>query len=74
MRNYLSIFIIPVLASCTTMQSAKSVEVSEVITADLARADGSWAGVATISQRTFMRLENAKRLTSQALVRTGTPI
>ena len=51
MRNYLSIFIIPVLASCTTMQSAKSVEVSEVITADLARADGSWAGVATISQR-----------------------
>ena len=33
------------------MQSAKSVEVSEVITADIARADGSWAGVATISQR-----------------------
>ena len=51
MRNYLPIFIIPVLANCTTMQPAKSVEVSEVITADLARADGSWAGVATISQR-----------------------
>ena len=51
MRIYLPIFIIPALASCTTMQSAKSVEVSEVITADLARADGSWAGVATISQR-----------------------
>jgi Cu-Zn family superoxide dismutase len=51
MRNYLPIFIIPVLASCTTMPSAKSVEVSEVITADLARADGSWAGVASISQR-----------------------
>ena len=51
MRNYLPIFIIPVLTSCTTMQPAKSVEVSEVITADLARADGSWAGVATISQR-----------------------
>jgi Cu-Zn family superoxide dismutase len=51
MRNYLPIFIIPVLASCTTMQPAKSAEVSEVITADLARADGSWAGVATISQR-----------------------
>lgn len=51
MRNYLPIFIIPVLTSCTTMQPAKSVEVSEVITADLARADGSWAGVASISQR-----------------------
>ena len=49
MRNYLSIFFIPVLASCTTMQSAKSVEVSEVITADLARADGSWAGVIACS-------------------------
>jgi Cu-Zn family superoxide dismutase len=33
------------------MQSAKSVEVSEVVTAELARADGSWVGVATISQR-----------------------
>jgi Cu-Zn family superoxide dismutase len=53
MRNYLPIFIIPVLASCTTMQPAKSVEVSEVITADLARVDGSWAGVATISQRSY---------------------
>jgi Cu-Zn family superoxide dismutase len=51
MRNYLPIFIIPVLASCTTMQSAKSVEVSEVVTAELARTDGSWVGVATISQR-----------------------
>ena len=51
MRNYLPIFIIPALASCTTMQSARTAEVSEVITADLARADGSWAGVATISQR-----------------------
>ena len=51
MRNYLPIFIVPILASCTTIQSAKSVEVSEVMTADLARADGSWAGMATISQR-----------------------
>ena len=51
MRAFLPILVIPILASCTTMQSAKSVEVSEVITADLARADGSWAGVVTISQR-----------------------
>lgn len=51
MQKLLPILIIPALASCATMQSGKSVEVSEVITADLARADGSWAGVATISQR-----------------------
>lgn len=51
MRNFLPILIIPVLASCATMQSSKSAEVSEVVTADLARADGSWAGVATISRR-----------------------
>lgn len=51
MRKFLPIFIIPVLASCSTMQSATTADVSEVVTADLARADGSWAGVATISQR-----------------------
>ena len=51
MRKFLPIFIIPVLASCSTMQSAKTADASEVVTADLARADGSWAGVATISQR-----------------------
>jgi Cu-Zn family superoxide dismutase len=51
MRKLLPIFIIPVLASCATLQSVKTAEVSEVLTADLARADGSWAGVATISQR-----------------------
>ena len=51
MLKILPIFIIPVLASCSTLQSAKTAEVSEVLTADLARADGSWAGVATISQR-----------------------
>ncbi len=51
MRNFLPILIIPVLASCSTLQSSKSVEVTEVVTADLARADGSWAGVATISRR-----------------------
>jgi Cu-Zn family superoxide dismutase len=51
MRKFLPIFIIPILASCSTMQSTKTAEVSEVVTADLARADGSWAGVATISKR-----------------------
>lgn len=51
MRKFLPIFIIPLLASCSTMQSATTADVSEVVTADLARADGSWAGVATISQR-----------------------
>lgn len=51
MRRFLPILIIPVVASCSTLSSTSAVEVSEVITADLARADGSWAGVATISQR-----------------------
>ena len=51
MRKFMPILIIPVLASCSTMQSVKTAEVSEVVTADLARADGSWAGVATISRR-----------------------
>jgi len=51
MRKILPIFIIPILASCSTLQSIETAEVSEVLTADLARADGSWAGVATISQR-----------------------
>lgn len=51
MRILLPILIIPALASCSTMQSGNSVTVSEVVTADLARANGSWAGVATISKR-----------------------
>ena len=51
MRKLLPIFMIPFIASCSTMQTASTKAVSEVITADLARADGSWAGVATISKR-----------------------
>jgi Cu-Zn family superoxide dismutase len=51
MRKLLPIVMIPILASCSTLQSPKGAEASEVITADLTRADGSWAGVATISQR-----------------------
>ena len=59
MRTFLTIFIIPILASCSTLQPPKAAEASEVVTAELARADGSWAGVATISQRrdgVFLRL------------------
>jgi superoxide dismutase, Cu-Zn family len=59
MRKLLPILIVPALASCATMRTADTVTVSEVITADLARADGSWAGVATVSRRsdgTFLSL------------------
>ena len=37
MLKFLPIFIIPILASCSTLQSTKVNEASEVITADLAR-------------------------------------
>lgn len=59
MRKLLPILILPVVASCSTMQATDKAAVSEVITADLARADGSWAGVVTISKRsdgTFLSL------------------
>ena len=51
MRAFLPVLLIPALASCATLVPTRSGEVSEVVTADLARADGSWAGVATISRR-----------------------
>jgi len=51
MRKLLPILVIPVIASCSTMQSSNTKAISEVITADLSRADGAWAGVATISKR-----------------------
>ncbi len=51
MRQLLPILIIPMIAGCSTMTKSDGPAVSEVITADLARADGSWAGVATISRR-----------------------
>ena len=51
MRAFLPILLIPVLASCATLMPTKSGEASEVVTAELARADGSRAGVATISRR-----------------------
>lgn len=52
MRKLLPILIIPAIASCSTMRTAETGVVSEVVTADLARADGSWAGVVTVSRRT----------------------
>jgi len=51
MRVLFPLIAVPLLASCATLQGDNSVTVSEVVTADLARADGSWAGVATISKR-----------------------
>lgn len=53
MRTALTLLILPALAGCASLKTTtKSAAVSEVITADLARSDGSWAGVATISRRT----------------------
>lgn len=51
MRKMLPLLLVPAISACAATQTARTVEVSEVITADLARADGSWAGVATISKR-----------------------
>jgi Cu-Zn family superoxide dismutase len=51
MRSFLPVLLIPVLASCATLTPTKSGESSEVVTAELARGDGSRAGVATISRR-----------------------
>ena len=39
------------VTGCSTVQTAESVSVSEVASANLIRADGSAAGVATLSQR-----------------------
>jgi superoxide dismutase, Cu-Zn family len=51
MRKLLPILLVPVMASCSTVRTADTIAVSEVISADLARADGAWAGVATVSKR-----------------------
>jgi len=81
MRKLLPIVMIPILASCLTLQSPKGAEASEVITADLTRADGSWAGVATAKRLPLEHMAcismlsvNAKHLTSPAPDRTGTRI
>jgi Cu-Zn family superoxide dismutase len=51
MRYMLPLLLIPTISACAATQSARNTDVSEVITADLARANGAWAGVATISKR-----------------------
>jgi superoxide dismutase, Cu-Zn family len=51
MRLIVPVIALAALSACSTVGTADKVAVSEVITADLARADGSWAGVATISKR-----------------------
>ena len=72
MRKLLPILIIPVIAGCSTMRTADTGAVSEVVTADLARADGSWAGAVTISKRSdgiFLSLR-VKRLLREPSVFT----
>lgn len=51
MRYLLPLLLLPAISACASMQNTRKSDVSEVITADLARANGSWAGVATISKR-----------------------
>ena len=60
MQKFLPLLLVPVMAGCAGMTPSAGKTVSEVISADLARADGSWAGVATISKRSdgiFLSLE-----------------
>jgi superoxide dismutase, Cu-Zn family len=59
MRKAIPIMLLPLMSACAMTTTADPAAISEVITADLARADGSWAGVATISKRrdgTFLSL------------------
>jgi superoxide dismutase, Cu-Zn family len=51
MRYLLPLLLLPAISACASMQNTRKSDVSEVITADLARANGAWAGVATISKR-----------------------
>lgn len=58
MRKAISLMLLPLMSACA-MTTTDRTTISEVVTADLARADGSWAGVATISKRsdgTFLSL------------------
>ncbi len=52
MRIFLPFVVIPVLAACSTVQTAETTGVSAVASATLVRGDGSAAGIATLSQRT----------------------
>ena len=51
MRKFSMMLVIPMIAACSTVQTADTVAVSEVASANLVRGDGSAAGVATLSQR-----------------------
>lgn len=51
MRAILAVLLVTGVTGCASIQNAKQTAVSEVIVADLARANGAWAGVATISKR-----------------------
>lgn len=51
MRKFVFLAALPLIASCSTVQNAETIAVSEVASANLMRGDGSAAGVATLSQR-----------------------
>jgi Cu-Zn family superoxide dismutase len=58
MRKVFPLMLLPLMSACA-MTTTDRTTISGVVTADLARADGSWAGVATISKRsdgTFLSL------------------
>lgn len=60
MRKLLPILSVALLAACSTTRTAETPDILEILTADLARGDGTWAGAATISRRTdgiFLSLE-----------------
>ncbi len=51
MRALITLWMLPLCASCASVETAKTVAVSEVAIANLASAEGKSAGVATLSQR-----------------------
>jgi superoxide dismutase, Cu-Zn family len=59
MRKAFPFILLPLMSACAMTTNTDRTMISEVVTADLTRADGSWAGVATISKRsngTFLSL------------------
>lgn len=51
MRALILISIMTSMTACSTVQTAETIAVSEVASANMMRADGTTAGVATLSQR-----------------------
>jgi superoxide dismutase, Cu-Zn family len=51
MHKFSLLLLAALMSACSTVRTAEIVSVSEVASADLVRADGSAAGVATLSQR-----------------------